>query len=550
MGGEDIIRAMAFSPRIGRYRLTGELGHGAMGTVYRAVDETLDREVALKVMSAGAADPEARARFAREAKAAARLTHPNIVVVYELGEHQGAPYMALELLEGTDLQHAIEEGIRPDPRATLPLVLQLLAGLGHAHEHGIVHRDVKPSNVFLPLHRPAKVMDFGVARLAGHGTTTAGTIVGTPNYMSPEQVAGSGELDGRSDLFSTGLILYELVTGERAIDADSVVAAMYKIAHETPDLARIPSSPSWGRLRAVLERSLARDREARYPTAAAMSAELALALVDLGGTPDLGAAADQALLVRRRAVATGAASIVTPAAPAPTPAASAVEPRSAAHVERRAMPRPPALRPASPPEPTRSLAWLAAVPVALALAAGAFFLARDGGLAARGTAAPTPTAAAPTPTAGAPSAAAPPSLAPAPSLTPAPVRVPSGEAGPPVAGGEPAADATAPASPPQPAGRGPEARIARGRELLERGRYPEALAEARAVLDEAPTHPGAQALAQEAEAGLVVEECLKNARAALKEGDRDRALAELRRGFFVRKNDPRLLALHREVVQQ
>ena len=205
----------------------------------------LDRDVAVKVMSKGLADADSRARFLREARAAARLQHPNIVVIYELGEHEGAPFMVLELLEGVDLQRAIDGGIRPDPRATLPVVLQLLAGLGHAHEHGIVHRDVKPSNVFLPSGRPAKIMDFGVARLTGLGTTTTGVVVGTPNYMSPEQ-ASAGELDGRSDLFSAGLILYELVTGEKAYKADSLVAILYKILNEAPDLSLIPRGAAVG----------------------------------------------------------------------------------------------------------------------------------------------------------------------------------------------------------------------------------------------------------------------------------------------------------------
>ena len=288
---------MGVPERIGRYQVLGELGQGAMGTVYRGRDEMLDRDVAVKVMSKGLADADARARFLREARAAARLQHPNIVVIYELGEHEGAPFMVLELLEGVDLQRAIDGGIRPDPRATLPVVLQLLAGLGHAHEHGIVHRDVKPSNVFLPSGRPAKIMDFGVARLAGLGTTTAGVVVGTPNYMSPEQVA-AGELDGRSDLFSAGLILYELVTGEKAFQADSLVSIMYKILHEAPDLGLIPDGRQWERLRAVLARALARKASDRYPDARAMSAELGQALSDLGGTLDWSAPADQALLVR------------------------------------------------------------------------------------------------------------------------------------------------------------------------------------------------------------------------------------------------------------
>jgi serine/threonine-protein kinase len=501
-----------------------------MGTVFRARDEALERDVAVKVMAGGLADPEARARFEREARAAARLQHPNIVVVYELGVHDDAPFMVLELLEGTDLSRAIESGVRPDPRATLPLVLQLLAGLGHAHEHGIVHRDVKPSNLFLPRGRPAKVMDFGVARLAGLGTTTAGTIVGTPNYMSPEQVTG-GELDGRSDLFSAGLILYELVTGERAVQADTVVSAMYKIAHETPDLGKIPGEPGWGRLREVVSRALDKGRDRRYGTAAEMADALSRALEDLGGCPDPSAPSDQALLVRPRAGRTGPWPIAEPAR------ASA----AALAVERRAMPRPPSLRPAPPRETQRSGHWLVPALAAAALAGlglGGWWL---GGAVAPGAPGPAP---APAPTPAATPATPAETAAPAASTPPAE----------PGAFATAAAPAATPVEPPEHAPGGArtkkEARIAHARELLDRGRFAEALAEARLALDEAPADVEARALAQEAETEVVLEDCLRNAREALRVGDRERALEELRRGFFVRKSDPRLLELHREAVRQ
>ena len=361
---------MSALERIGRYRVTGELGRGAMGAVYRGRDESLDRDVALKVMSQGLADADARARFRREAQAAARLQHPNIVVIYEFGEHDGAPYMALELLDGVDLQRAIGGGLRPDPRSTLPLVLQLLSGLAHAHEHGIVHRDVKPSNLFLPLGRPAKIMDFGVARLSGLGTTTSGTIVGTPNYMSPEQVSG-GELDGRSDLFSAGLILYELVTGEKAIRADTVVAAMYKILHESPDLSLIPPGAQWRRLRELLERALAHRPDERFPDARAMAAELALALADLGGIVDWTAPSDQALLVapKPRPVSQ----------PAPTPGATLPRAASGAARSPGGSRTPPAVA-ATAPEPLRPPhLWLslAAAGLLVACAGGAFLLLRS-----------------------------------------------------------------------------------------------------------------------------------------------------------------------------
>jgi serine/threonine-protein kinase len=519
---------MGIPERIGRYLILGELGQGAMGTVYRGRDETLDRDVAVKVMSKGLADADARARFLREARAAARLQHPNIVVIYELGSHEGAPFMVLELLEGVDLQRAIDGGIRPDPRATLPVVLQLLAGLGHAHEHGIVHRDVKPSNVFLPFGRPAKIMDFGVARLTGIGTTTTGVVVGTANYMSPEQ-ASAGEIDGRSDLFSAGLILYELVTGEKAYQADSIVAMIYKITHEPPDLSLIPEGHQWDRLRVVLTRALARKAEDRYPDARAMSAELAQALVDLGGTVDWTAPADQALLVRPK--------------PTPRPAPTVEAPRPVA----RPVPAPPH-RPAPTPKGRSALAARVGAVALVALAAtGAWLWLRPPAGPAPGPASPMPvspsSAPEPTPTAGTPPAE-PAAPTPAPASTPEPLGpTPTPTAMP--------APATAPtATPAAAAGLSAEERLRRAEELVERQRWPEALAEARAVLEIQPRNARATALAQQAEAEMVIDECLRNARAALQGGDRERALEEVRRGFLVRKNDPRLLAMHREVVQQ
>ncbi len=510
---------MGVPERIGRYQIVGELGQGAMGTVYRGRDEMLDRDVAVKVMSKGLADADARARFLREARAAAKLQHPNIVVIYELGEHEGAPFMALELLEGVDLQRAIDSGIRPDPRATLPVVLQLLAGLGHAHEHGIVHRDMKPSNAFLPFGRPAKIMDFGVARLAGLGTTIAGVVVGTPNYMSPEQVS-AGEIDGRSDLFSAGLILYELVTGEKAFKADSVVSIMYKILHEAPDLALIPEGHQWERLRAVLARALARRAEDRYPDARAMSADVGQALSDLGGTADWTAPADQALLVRPRRTLRS-----VPAIEASRPAA----PPATAHA--RTGPSPDA----APTRRSPLAAGLGVAALVALVATGSWLWKRP----ASTTATPTPPPL-PSPTAAASAEA------PAPTLLPTATAAPAATLAPTAARPAPTPMATPAAAP----GLGAEARLLRADDLVRRGRWAEALAEARAVLDAQPTNPRATALAQQAEAEMVIDECLRNARAALQEGDRERALDEVRRGFLIRKNDPRLLAMHREVVQQ
>ena len=524
----------ALPGQIGRYRILGLLGKGAMGTVYRGRDESLERDVAVKVMSIGQADADARHRFLREGKAAGRLQHPNIVTIYELGEHEGQPFMALELLEGMDLQRAIEAGMRPDPKFTLPIVLHLLAGLGHAHEHGIVHRDVKPSNVFLPRGRPAKIMDFGVARLAG-GQTTAGTVIGTPNYMSPEQARG-GALDGRSDLFSAGLILFELVTGEKAYAADSVVSLLFKIVQEEPDFERIPKGEPWKRLRAVLRRSLQKKPEDRYPDARAMAAELELALHDLGGSFDPAAGADQALL-------RGMTPRPTPV-PTFVPAPTAAGPAAPAHLETAPGPGAALSTPRPPARP--NALWLGGGVLAagvVALAVVGYLLlaqARPRTEPAGGAALPAPAPTA-SPTANA-------TTRPSPSSAPArPLQPPALPSAAPSAAPAPTqalAEAPTPSAP-APA----DARIDRANEHMEKGRYAQALAEARAVLARDPDNADAKALAGDAEAALVIEDCVKNARAALKAGDREAALAEVRKGLAVNPSDARLLDLFREATQ-
>jgi len=492
---------------IGRYRVLDFLGQGAMGVVYRGRDDTLDRDVALKVMSLGqGADAEGRARFLREARAAARLQHANIVTIYELGEHEGRPFMAMELLEGTDLQRAIEGGLRPDPRRTLPIVLQLLAGLAHAHENGIVHRDVKPSNLFLPRKQPAKIMDFGVARLVGGGTAT-GTIVGTPNYMSPEQVRGQA-LDGRSDLFSAGLILYELVTGEKAYAADSIVALLYTIAHEPPHLDLIPEGPQWRRLRQVLEGALAHDPDGRFADARAMSRDLEAALLDLGGVADWATASNWGVVARATPRVASAAD-PTPA----TPPADGV----------------PVVHAAAPP--SRRVPLFAAG--GLTLAAGVLLLASLAALRRPQAAAP------PTPTAR-PADASPAAPPPRPSAR---VSLPG------VAESRPVqSHADHPAQRATPAAAQP-ASIDRASALLEEGRYSAALAEARAVLRHDPRDEEAKTVAEDAEAALVIEDAIGKARAALKSGDKDAAIEHLKAGLAVNSNERRLLELWRQATQ-
>jgi serine/threonine protein kinase len=512
--------------QIGRYRILGELGRGNMGTVYRGRDEALERDVAIKVMRVED-DEDARSRFLKEARAAARLQHPNIVTIYELGEHEGSPFMALELLEGMDLQEAIEAGIRPDPKVTLPIVLQALAGLGHAHEAGIVHRDLKPSNIFLPRGRPAKIMDFGVARLADM-QTTKNMLVGTPNYMSPEQ-ARAGPLDGRSDLFSVGLILYELVTGEKAYRGDTVVAVLYKVVNEAPDLRLFPPGPQWGRLRAIVTRALQRRPQDRYADARTMSADLLEALRELGGTGDWMTPSDQGLLVRAPR---------KPGLGTPTPSPS---------------PLPPPIPVVYPRPETAAMATSSRTPTALAAALGLAALGLLGVALVLVMRPESPRPSSPPPSSTTPATTAVPSASasasamatatPTPTLTsrPSPPAPPVSSATPPAPMASPSARSVVPAA--------AKVRLARRDDYMEKGRYKQALAEAKDVLQSEPGNEDARKLAQDAEAAIVVEEAIKKARAALKSGDREKALVEIRLGLAVNQSEARLLALLKEATQ-
>ncbi|MGH8747941.1 MAG: serine/threonine-protein kinase, partial [Burkholderiales bacterium] len=220
---------------IGRYRVLGELGRGAMGVVYRAEDPMLNRTVAIKTILLSS-DPVVRAeyeaRFRQEAKAAGGLNHPNLITIYDVGREGDMAYMAMELLEGVELRGMMKAG-----RLELPFVLEILAqvadGLAFAHERGVVHRDVKPGNIMIVGERRAKVMDFGVARMrASDIETQVGAVLGSPKYMSPEQVSGA-PIDGRSDVFSLGVMLYELATGAPPFSAPDVQQYMLQIAGAT-----------------------------------------------------------------------------------------------------------------------------------------------------------------------------------------------------------------------------------------------------------------------------------------------------------------------------
>jgi len=261
--------------KLGRYEIVREIGHGAMGVVYEATDPTIGRKIALKAIrfdGIGTSADEAARRFKNEARAAGGLNHPNIVTVYDAGEDNGNLFLAMEYIEGTSLDVLLSTQKTLSPGQTIDIIRQVCAGLDFAHGKGIVHRDIKPANVMLAGHGLVKITDFGIAR-AGEAMTITGQVVGTPNYMSPEQVLGK-PLDGRSDLFSVGVMLYEMITGERPFEGQSITTIMYKIVHETPIPPRKLDSSIHSGLSAVIEKSLQKSPEERFQT----GSELAQAL--------------------------------------------------------------------------------------------------------------------------------------------------------------------------------------------------------------------------------------------------------------------------------
>jgi tetratricopeptide (TPR) repeat protein/predicted Ser/Thr protein kinase len=249
---------------IGKYQVEKVLGRGGMGTVYQARDPVLHRTVALKTMTPGLADtPELKERFLREAQAAGGLRHHNIVTVYDLGEDRGQPYIAMELVEGADLEKIIQSRDPLSIESKIDLIRQVCEGLGYAHRSGIVHRDVKPANIRVTSEGEVKIMDFGIAHLQSSTMTKGGLVLGTIHYMAPEQVEGL-KVDHRADVFSVGAIAYELFSYRRPFDADSLTSVMVRIMREAPDMAALPPTAYSPGLEAVVARALAKPLEDRY----------------------------------------------------------------------------------------------------------------------------------------------------------------------------------------------------------------------------------------------------------------------------------------------
>ena len=269
--------------RIGRYRLVSEIGRGAMGIVYRGEDEALGRDVAIKTILASM-DAEEQAgylaRFRQEAKALGGLNHPNIITVYEFGDEAGVAYLAMEYLEGRELRDLIAKK-QVDVATAVEIAAEVAEGLAFAHARGIVHRDVKPGNVMVMARNRVKIMDFGIARVRKSDVkTSTGLLLGSPKYMAPEQVIGR-PVDNRSDIFSLGVVLYEMINGAPPFNADDIPAIMYQVCNNKPPP---PSARNLGVTRSldlIVARAMEKEPEARYQDAAAMAADLRACLPEI-----------------------------------------------------------------------------------------------------------------------------------------------------------------------------------------------------------------------------------------------------------------------------
>ena len=304
---------MAEISRIGKYEIRRELGRGAMGVVYEGYDPMIKRIVALKTIRtealAGDNAENVVARFRREAQAAGRLSHPNIVAIYDIGEDEGIWYIAMEFIRGRELKDYFQANERFAPADIARIMTQILDALGYSHRLGVVHRDIKPANIILLPDGAVKVADFGIAHIESSNMTQVGTVLGTPSYMSPEQIMGL-PIDGRSDLFSAGVILYQFLTGERPFSG-SATATMHKVLQEDPLPPSRFNVQVPGAMDAVVRKALAKRPDERFQTADDFATAIKTASQgeQAASEPTLLAASDTTVLAPRETTPTAPVAI-------------------------------------------------------------------------------------------------------------------------------------------------------------------------------------------------------------------------------------------------
>jgi serine/threonine-protein kinase len=308
---------------VGKYRILDKIGRGGMGTVYRAIDETLHRDVAIKVLNAELNDPEVAKRFRAEAITVARLSHPGIATIYELFEYQGEWLMVMEFVRGETLESMVSRMGPLSAQRAAELCMQTLAALAHAHSMGVVHRDLKPANVMITENGAVKVMDFGIARVSGsEHLTNAGFMMGTPAYMAPEQVRG-GDVDARADLYAMGVVFYRLTTSRLPFKGDTAFSMVQSQVNDppTPAVSFRHDLPAW--VDEVVTRALEKAPEQRFQSAAEFHEAFARCLAGLplssmyGGDP---------MMTPSRAMPSGAYSRASMAQPTPFPGMSGPHP--------------------------------------------------------------------------------------------------------------------------------------------------------------------------------------------------------------------------------
>jgi eukaryotic-like serine/threonine-protein kinase len=261
---------------LGRYEITGELGRGAMGVVYKARDPLIDRTVAIKTVGLDLSPDESAAfeqRFFREAKSAGRLNHPNIVTIHDVGRSNGSAYIAMEFLQGRSLREILDSGVVLPPERIADIVAQVADGLAFAHENGVVHRDIKPANIMVLDNGGVKITDFGIALLPTGSRTLVGTVFGSPKYMSPERIAGH-KVDGRSDIFSLGTVLYELLTGFTPFFGGDLKTVLDQVINVTPAAPSSRNKSIPPAFDDIVAKAMAKVPDERYANAQAMAADL------------------------------------------------------------------------------------------------------------------------------------------------------------------------------------------------------------------------------------------------------------------------------------
>jgi eukaryotic-like serine/threonine-protein kinase len=312
---------------IGRYRVEKLLGAGAMGEVYRAYDPAIDRLVAIKVLRpelvAGSGSEQLLERFRREARAAGRRFHPNIVAIWDFGDDNGMPFLAMEFVDGRSLDEIIKSSGPLEPSRSIAIITQVLSALGFAHENGIVHRDVKPSNIMVLQNGDVKVADFGIARIDASEFTIVGDLLGTPAYMAPEQLSGA-TVDYRTDLFAVGVILFEMLTGVKPFRGKTLTEIMSFMETRGPEDIRALNPAVPDSLKQVITKAVAFDPTQRYHDAGAFSKAISEAVPASAGAPQLS-----------EAPAISEAGTHPAAGVAPTlPSAAALQPELLREIER------------------------------------------------------------------------------------------------------------------------------------------------------------------------------------------------------------------------